>query len=79
MTKEDLKIKWDCLPEAKRFIMGRPNFSLARIARRMHDMGFAGFNKAEDEQALVIFAMLEFYAEYGDNWFDRMEEFLKQG
>ena len=45
----------------------------------MRDMGFEVATKAEDEQALVIFTMLEFYKEYGKDWTDKMNEMLKAG
>jgi uncharacterized protein (DUF4415 family) len=42
-------------------------------------MGFEVATKVEDEQALVIWAMLEFYKEFGKDWSDKMNEFLKNG
>jgi uncharacterized protein (DUF4415 family) len=40
-------------------------------------MGFEVGTKAEDEQALVIFTMLEFYKNHGKEWAEKMNEFLK--
>ena len=74
-----IRSKWLILSDDEKNIMGRPNFACGKIAHRMRDMGFEVATKAEDEQALVIWAMLEFYKEYGKDWSDKMNEFLKNG
>ena len=74
-----IRSKWLTLSDDEKNIMGRPNFACAKIAHRMRDMGFEVATKAEDEQALVIWAMLEFYKEFGKDWSDKMNEFLKNG
>ena len=77
--KESLKNKWISLSDDEKEIMGRPNFTYAKIAHRMRDMGFEVATKAEDEQALVIWSMLEFHKEFGKDWSDKMNVFLKNG
>lgn len=72
-----IRSKWLTLSDDEKNIMGRPNFTCAKIAHRMRDMGFNVERKAEDEQALVILAMLEFYKEFGKDWSKKMNEFLK--
>lgn len=74
---DNLKNKWSLLSEDEKDILGRPNFACMQISHRMRDMGFDVLKKAENEQALVIFTMLEFYKIYGENWRDKMNEFLK--
>ena len=74
-----IRSKWLTLSDDEKYIMGQPNFTLIRIAHRMRDMGFEVAQKAEEEQALVIWAMLEFYKEFGKDWSDKMNEFLKNG
>jgi hypothetical protein len=76
---DDIKNKWLTLSEDEKNIMGRPNFACGKIAHRMRDMGFEVATTAEEEQALVIWAMLEFYKEYGKGWSDKMNGFLKNG
>lgn len=72
-----IRSKWLTLSEDEKSILGRPNFACGKIAHRMRDMGFDIAKKAEEEQALVIFTMLEFYKEYGKDWADKMNEMLK--
>jgi len=74
-----IRSKWLTLSEDEKDIMGRPNFACGKIAHRMRAMGFKVAEKAEEEQALVIWAMLEFYKEFGKDWSDKMNEFLKNG
>lgn len=74
-----IRSKWLALSEDEKNILGRPNFACGKIAHRMRDMGFEVATKAEAEQALVIFIMLEFYKEYGKDWADKMNEMLKAG
>ena len=74
-----IRSKWLALSDDEKNIMGRPNFACGKIAHRMREMGFEVAEKAEEEQALVILAMLEFYKEFGKDWSDKMNEFLKNG
>jgi len=74
-----IRSKWLTLSEEEKNIMGRPNFACAKIAHRMRAMGFKVEERAEEEQALVIWTMLEFYKEFGKDWTDKMNEFLKNG
>jgi len=73
---EEMKTKWIALSEDEKNILGRPNFACAKIAHRMRGMGFDVKRKAEDEQALVIFTMLEFYKEHGSAWAEKINQFL---
>ena len=72
-----IKTKWLSISEEEKDILGRPNFACARIAERMRQMGFECKEKAEEEQALVIFTMLQFYNQYGKDWAVKMNEYLK--
>lgn len=66
------------------FILGRPNFSVARVAHRLRDKGLEIPTKAEDEQAAALYLMLHFYNLYGtgdpeskvDSWFDKLNAWL---
>ena len=78
MIVEELQNKWLSLSDDEKNIMGRPNFACGKIAHRMRDMDFKVATKAEDEQALVIWTMLQFYNEFGKDWADKMNEFLKK-
>lgn len=74
---QDLKNKWLSLSEDEKNILGRPNFTCGRIAERLRNLGFDCKPKAEEEQALVIFTMLEFFKTAGKDWPEKMNEFLK--
>lgn len=74
-----IKGKWLALSDDEKSIMGRPNFACGNIARRMREMGFEVAEKAEEEQAVVIWTMLEFYKEFGKDWSGKMSEFLENG
>jgi len=76
MEKTILKQKWDSISKDEKWIMGRPNFTCAAIASLMRLIGMEVAHKAEDEQAVVIFAMLQFHKEHGDNWREQMSDFL---
>jgi hypothetical protein len=73
----DLNGKWMGLSEEEKWILGRPNFTCGAIAERMRQMGHECERKAEEEQALVIFTMLEFHKEYGKDWVGKMNQYLK--
>ena len=74
-----LRSKWLGLSEDEKNILGRPNFACGKAAHRMREMGFDVPEKAEKEQALVIFTALEFYKEHGTDWAEKFNEFLKEG
>lgn len=74
-----IRSKWLTLSEDEKNILGRPNFVCGQIARRMRQMGIDCPEKAEAEQALVIFTMLEFYKSEGEAWATKMNEWLKAG
>jgi hypothetical protein len=79
MEKEQLIKKWIELSSDEKEIMGKPNFTLGKIAHRMREMGFEIPRQAEWEQALVIWTMLEFHKEFKEEWGNQMSEFLKKG
>jgi len=67
------------LDDEVRFILGRPNFSVAGIARRLHELGiYEVKTKAEDEQAVALHWMLTLYEKHGKGWRDKLEEVLKE-
>jgi hypothetical protein len=69
MIKFDEEVKW---------ILGRPNFLCADIARCLRMSGQEIEMKSEAEQAAVIYWMLEMYETHGKNWRNAVEEFLQQ-
>jgi len=75
-TFTEVKGKWQELSEDEKFIMGRPNFTCGAIARLLRTQGFEIPTKAEKEQSIVIFMMLEFYKKFGVNWKDNFNEEL---
>ena len=58
-------------------ILGRPNFTCARIANILRKKGFEIAYKAEAEQARVLYWMLEMYEKHGSNWKTEGENYLK--
>ncbi len=74
-----IRSKWLTLSEDEKSILGRPNFACGQIAERMRQMGIDCPKKAEAEQALVIFTMLEFHKSDGEAWAEKMNEWLKAG
>jgi hypothetical protein len=56
------------LNEHTRWILGRPNFTLAGVFRKLRDMGVEIATKAEDEQAVSIYWMLCLHERHGDDW-----------
>ena len=55
------------LNEDTRFILGRPNFWCGSIARRLRELGHKIEEKAEEEQAYVIYLMLGLYEKHNGN------------
>lgn len=52
-----------------RWILGRPCFAVANIARLLHEKGiYTCKEKAEDEQAVALHFMLSQYLKHGANW-----------
>ena len=64
------------LNDETRWILGRPNFTLIRMAHRLRQLGQEIPTKAEDEQAACIYWMLCMYEQHGENWRDEVEKFL---
>ena len=58
---EDDQIRW---------ILGRPNFAVAYIARILREAGVPCKTNAEDEQAAAIYWMLSMYVKHGEEWMD---------
>jgi hypothetical protein len=56
------------LNEDTRFILGRPNFWCGAMANSLRALGHEIPNKAEEEQAYVIWWMLNLYMENGEGW-----------
>jgi hypothetical protein len=56
------------LDDETRWILGRPNFWCGGLARTLRKMGHQINERAEDEQAAVIYWMLTLYMQYGDKW-----------
>jgi hypothetical protein len=74
MSTEELIERWNSTPSEVKEILGRPNFACGHSARILQKAGFEILNRSEDKQALVIFVMMEFHKEYGDQCF---KEFVK--
>lgn len=66
------------LTEDLKWILGRPNFTCGRIARRLREMGYEIKDKSEDEQAVVIHTMMDFYIKHDKNWRGKFEDYLKK-
>ena len=67
-------IKFD---ETVKEILGCPNFACARIAQVLRKKGKQIAQKAEDEQAHVLYWMLTVYEEHGEKWIEEAEKYLK--
>lgn len=64
--------------ETVEWILGRPNFWCIDIARALRAAGVECAEKAESEQALVIYWLLSLYLEHGDGWRAVAREKLRQ-
>ena len=63
-----------------RDILGRPCFTVAGIARRLHQLELYEVEcRAEDEQACAIHWMLTLYAKHGEGWMEEGQKILKGG
>ena len=75
--KEAAKLKFDYDVE---YILGRPNFVVASIAKRLIELGIyeeRKNDKAESEQATAIHYMLTMYLQHGKKWQDELQKSLK--
>ena len=66
------------LDDQVRWILGRPCFAVAGIARVLRNAGVSVATKAEDEQAVAIYWMLEMYFLHGENWRKEADKELKR-
>ena len=56
------------MDEEIRWILGRPNFTCAGIAAWLREAGHEIKFRSEDEQAAVIYWMMNLYLEHGAEW-----------
>ena len=70
-----IKVIWD---EDTQWILGRPCFAIADIARVLRLGGQEIKTRAEDEQAAAIFWMLGQYEKHGKDWRKKGDEELRQ-
>lgn len=59
-------------------ILGRPNFLCIRIAQLLRLGGQAIENKAEHEQAAVLYYLLGFYLQHGADWWQQARDDLRK-
>ena len=78
MTVEQIKNRWAKVSNEEKLILGRPNFLCGSIAEKMRQKGIECENKSEAEQALVVYTLLQFHAEYGVLWADKFGNFIKE-
>lgn len=64
------------LNEHTRWILGRPNFTLAGIFRALRALGVEIATKAEDEQAVAIYWMLCLHERHGEAWREEGDKVL---
>jgi len=57
-------------------ILGRPNFTCAKIAERLRGKGLVIENKSEAEQANVLYWLLTMYEKHGCEWRTEGDKFL---
>ena len=61
-----------------KYILGQPNFTVARIAWRLKELGLYEIDtKAEEEQAIVLHWELNLYLKHGKDWHEEAEKILK--
>lgn len=60
-------------------ILGRPNFACGQIARRLRELGKDIKEKAEDEQAHVIYFLLEMHEKHGKDYAKFVNKYLEDG
>lgn len=66
------------LNDETRWILGRPNFWCAPIARCLREMGHSIEERSEDEQAAVIYWLLCLYENHGDKWREVSKQLLRE-
>jgi hypothetical protein len=59
-------------------ILGKPNFTCINIATILRSSGEDIKEKSEDEQACVIYFLLEMYEKHGKDWREKGNEHLKK-
>ena len=59
-------------------ILGKPNFTCINIATILRSSGEDIKEKAEDEQAHVIYFLLKMYEKHGKDWRVKGNEHLKK-
>ena len=70
---EKIAIAFD---ETVREILGKPNFACSPIASILRLGGMEIKRKAEDEQACVLYWLLEMYCKHGENWLSEGDKYL---
>ncbi len=60
------------------WMLGRPNFWCGSIAQGLRACGREIKKHAEEEQAAVIYWMLEMYEKHGENWNDEAKKWLEE-
>jgi len=67
------------LNEQEIFILGRPNFACARMAKLLISSGLYEdkAKKAEYEQAVFIHWAMDLYGKHGDKWTYKADEILQ--
>ena len=59
------------------WILGRPNFWCGPLAQSLRECGKEIRRHAEEEQAAVIYFLLEIYEKHGEQWKDKASDWLK--
>lgn len=77
MDKEKRKLPF-ALCHNITWILGRPNFVCGPIAHKLVRLGHKIPPKAEDEQAYVLYWLLELYMEHGAGFRTKASEILSQ-
>jgi predicted nucleic acid-binding Zn-ribbon protein len=80
LAGEKTPLLWpETLTEDLEWILGRPCFTVAKIARRLHELGlYKVETKAENEQAAAAHWMVGLYLKHGDTWREEGEKILKK-
>ena len=60
------------------WILGRPNFWCGSIAQGLRACGRDIPKHAEEEQAAVIYFLLEMYEKHGENYINECQSWLKK-
>ena len=79
LPKDEIKEAVEnALTETRRYILGRPCFTLAGFASGLRKKGYKIGHKAEDEQAVVIQFLLVMAEKHGDAWKDELAPYLEE-